>query len=100
MLHDSSSGTQRPQPISFDQWVMFELGALQTSKRDLERRVGERESDHKSLKSEVEKLRTWAERAAILAILYLIGGGLIVGAPTLGPLVAIAVRTLIGVRPG
>lgn len=99
MWPDSDTTRLPSQPRS-DPWVTYVLGDLQASRRDMERRIGATEADHKSLKSEVEKLRTWAERAAILAILYLIGGGLHLGASSIGPVIAVAVRTLLSGRPG
>lgn len=72
------------------------LGELQQTDRDHARRIGKLEEQREQLKSEVDRLKTWGERAAILVVLYLLGAGLHLGAPAMAPVMSALLRSLIG----
>ena len=78
--------------------TQYMLGHIQATQEDHARRISDREADHKALRTEVDKLKTWAERAGILALLYILGTGLHLTAGTMGPIVGAAIRAATGLR--
>ena len=78
--------------------TQYLLGHIQATQEDHGRRILDREADHKALRTEVDRLKTWAERAGILALLYILGTGLHLSAGTMGPLVGAMVRAATGLR--
>lgn len=76
----------------------YALGSLEATTREHGRQISEQRSDHKALKVEVDKLKTWAERAGILALLYILGASLHLGAGTMGPLIGAMLRSVSGLR--
>lgn len=78
--------------------TQYLLGHIQATQDDHGRRLSEREADHKAIRSEVDRLKTWAERAGILALLYILGTGLHLTAGTTGPLIGAMIKAATGLR--
>ena len=76
----------------------FSLGSLTALTEEHTRQITEQRADHRALKLEVDKLKTWAERAGILALVYILGTGLHLSAGTLGPVIGAAIRAATGLR--
>lgn len=78
--------------------TQYLLGRIQATQEEHGRRISDREAEHKAMRAEVDKLKTWAERAAILALLYILGTGLHLSAGTMGPMVGAIVKAATGLR--
>lgn len=78
--------------------TQYLLGHIQATQADHSRRLSERETDHKAMRAEVDRLKTWAERGAILALLYILGTGLHLSAGTMGPVLGAMIKAATGLR--
>lgn len=78
--------------------TQYMLGHIQATQEDHARRICDREADHKAIRAEVDKLKTWAERAGILALLYILGTGLHLSAGTMGPIIGAAIKGVAGLK--
>ena len=76
----------------------YALGSTEATLRFHGQQITEQRADHKALKLEVDKLKTWAERAGILALLYILGTGLHLSAGTMAPVIGAAIRGATGLR--
>lgn len=84
-----------PRPYSSQLELGLTLGHLTAHGEDLERRVHRLEERQEKHKAELDKLTRWAERAALLVVLWLVAIGGNAGASAIGAVVAGIVRGLL-----
>lgn len=79
----------------------YTIGRLETKDAEQDRRLGKLEENREKDKAELDKIKTWGERIALLVVLYALTAGMHVSAPIAGPVIGAMTRSVIsGLRGG
>lgn len=84
----------RTSPERSSDWA-FALGRLETKDAEQDRRLQKLEENREKDKAETDRLKTWAERGALLVVLYALTAGMHVSAPIVGPVIGAMTRGVI-----
>ena len=92
------------RPTTSDQpssgWA-YTIGRLETKDAEQDRRISKLEDNREKDKSELDKLKVWGERIALLVVLYAFTMAGHATAPTMGPIIGAVARGVIsGLRGG
>lgn len=82
--------SQQPSP-GWD----YTIGRLETKDAEQDRRLGKIEDNREKDKAELDKIKTWGERIALLVVLYALTAGMHMTAPIVGPVVGAVARSAI-----
>lgn len=89
-MRDTWPRTSHPPYMGLD----YTLGRLETKDAEQDRRIGKLEDNREKDKTELDKLKTWAERIALLVVLYAATAGMHASAPIVGPVVGQVARSV------
>jgi hypothetical protein len=79
----------------------YTLGRLETKDAEQDRRITKLEDGREKDKAELDKIKTWGERIALLVVLYALTAGMHASAPIAGPVIGAMTRGVIaGLRGG
>jgi hypothetical protein len=79
----------------------YALGRLETKDAEQDRRITKLEDNRDKDKAELDKIKTWGERIALLVVLYAFTMAGHATAPTMGPIIGAVARGVIaGLRGG
>lgn len=79
----------------------YALGRLETKDAEQDRRLGKLEEAREKDKADLDKIKTWGERIALLVVLYAFTMAGHATAPTMGPIIGAVARGVIaGLRGG
>ncbi len=73
----------------------YAIGRLETKDAEQDRRILKLEENREKDKAETDRLKTWAERGALLVVLYALTAGMHVSAPIVGPVIGAMTRGVI-----
>lgn len=73
----------------------YALGRLETKDAEQDRRIGKLEDNRDKDKAELDKIKTWGERIALLVVLYAMTAGMHASAPIVGPVIGQVARGVI-----
>lgn len=79
-------------PLSPD-WG-YTIGRIEQTGSDHARRIQKLEDNREKDKSELDKIKTWGERIALLVVLYAATAGMHASAPMVGPVVGAVARSV------
>lgn len=72
----------------------YALGRLETKDAEQDRRITKLEDNRDKDKAELDKIKTWGERIALLVVLYAATAGMHASAPIVGPVVGTVARSV------
>jgi len=79
----------------------YTIGRLETKDAEQDRRITKLEDNRDKDKAELDKIKTWGERIALLVVLYAFTMAGHATAPTMGPIIGAVARGVIaGLRGG
>jgi hypothetical protein len=96
-MRDTWPRTSHPPSQGWDYWI----GRLETKDAEQDRRITKLEDNRDKDKAELDKIKTWGERIALLVVLYAFTMAGHATAPTMGPIIGAVARGVIaGLRGG
>jgi hypothetical protein len=96
-MHATRPTTSHPPWLGLD----YTIGRLETKDAEQDRRITKLEENRDKDKAELDRIKTWGERIALLVVLYALTAGMHVSAPIAGPVIgAMARGAIAGLRGG
>ena len=96
-MHATRPTTSHPPYMGWD----YTIGRLETKDAEQDRRISKLEDNRDKDKAELDRIKTWGERIALLVVLYAFTMAGHATAPTMGPIIGAVARGVIaGLRGG